>query len=246
MEFVIFLNHYILSKKTLASTSDPPILDMDKQIQEVKRLADFQMRKSTHIRFLENCIAEPVVPKGLRMNLEVQVGANDRLQKAVNSVLEKTSLEICRLVKEEHMMQPQESKGKMAGLENKLRSDLSDEGKFNELMADIFTATENKKNKIIVRQNSKLEKLQCARDIIIVEDDPPSSGNGSDQTDGCQRKTSAVKRKQNTRYNQQKSAAPAQKRLSPKHRKKTNSEYQKPSVDQPKQAAQRETGNRGI
>lgn len=136
---------------------------MEEHIHEIKKMADFQMRKSTHIRFLENCIAEQIIPKGLKLKLKVHVGVNTRLQETVDRILEKTSLEICNLVKEEHSLQLHESKGKMIELENKLRKVTSDEGNFNEVTAEIFTVTEEKKNKIIDRQQKKLQSLLTAR-----------------------------------------------------------------------------------
>ena len=76
-------------------------------IRTIEKLADFQMRKSTHIRFLENLVTESVVPKGLKLQLQVQVGENTRLQKVVDDILRKTSMEITRLVSDEHYQQLQ-------------------------------------------------------------------------------------------------------------------------------------------
>jgi hypothetical protein len=136
---------------------------MEKEIREIKKMADFQMRKATHIQFLENCVAEALVPKGLRLNLQVEVGNNNRLQNIIDRVLEKTSLEICRMIKEEHVAQLHESKHKMMELENKLRSHLSNEGQFNEITAGIFKTTEDKKNTIEARQKKKITVLKRER-----------------------------------------------------------------------------------
>lgn len=122
------------------------------------------MRKSTHIRFLENCITESVVPKGLKLELRVQVGENTRLQNVVDRILRKTSMEITRIVSDEHYLQLQESKPKMTELENKVRKMTSNEGEFNIITHNIFTKTEAKKNKIVDKQTKKLSKLTETRD----------------------------------------------------------------------------------
>ena len=136
-------------------------------IRTIEKLADFQMRKSTHIRFLENCATESVVPKGLKLQLQVQVGENTRLQKAVDDILRKTSMEITRLVSDEHYQQLQESKPKMTVLEDKLRKFTKDEGEFNRITHNIFTKTEAKKNKIVDKQVKKLGRLTDTRDCYI-------------------------------------------------------------------------------
>lgn len=136
-------------------------------IRKIEKLADFQMRKSTHIRFLENCTSESVSPNGLKLELQVQVGENSRLQKIVDGILKKTSLEITRVVSEEHYLQLQESKPKMAELEDKLRKTVKDEGEFNTITHSIFNKTETKKNKIIDKQAKKLSKLTDSRDCYI-------------------------------------------------------------------------------
>ncbi|KAH3696836.1 hypothetical protein DPMN_084316 [Dreissena polymorpha] len=108
-------------------------------------MADFQMRKSTHIQFLENCIDENVVPYELMLKLQVEVGENGRLQELVDRILYKTSMEIARLVRDEHYVQLQESKGSMKHLELLLKEKMKDEGEINIINASIFEKTDNKK-----------------------------------------------------------------------------------------------------
>ena len=140
--------------------------------RDIEKTADFQMRKSTHMRFLENCISENVVPTGLKLKLQVQVGKdNNDLQTAVNRVLEKTSLEITRLIAEDHYRQLQKSKSKMAELEKSLSTIVKDEGEINIISHEIFTNTENKKNLIVERQNKKLKRLIEVRDGNSLKDD---------------------------------------------------------------------------
>jgi len=132
-------------------------------ISKIEKMADFQMRKSTHIQFLENCIDENVVPYGLMLKLQVQVGENGRLQESVDRILYKTSMEIARLVRDEHYVQLQEFKGSMKHLELLLKEKIKDEGEINIINASIFEKTDNKKNQIIDKQNKKLKKLIDAR-----------------------------------------------------------------------------------
>ena len=126
-------------------------------IRKIENLADFQMRKSSHIHFLENCVTESVVPKGLNLQLQVHVAENMRLQKELDEILRKTSMEITRIVSDEHYLQLQESKPTMTVLEDKLRKFTKDGGESNTITHNIFTKTETKKNKIVDRQikNSK-------------------------------------------------------------------------------------------
>ena len=126
------------------------------------------MRKSSHICFLENCVTESVVPKGLKLQLQVQVGENMLLQNRVDEILRKTSMEITRVVSDEHYLQLQESKPKMTVLKDKLRKFTKDKGEFNTITHNIFTKTETKKNKIVVRQTKKLNRLTDTRDCYIV------------------------------------------------------------------------------
>ena len=126
------------------------------------------MRKSSHIRFLENCVTESVVPKGLKLQLQVQVGENMRPPKRVEEIFRKTSMEITRSVSDEHYLQLQESTPKMTVLEDKLRKFTKDEDEFNTITYNFFTKTETKKNEIDDRQNQKLNRLIDTRDCYIV------------------------------------------------------------------------------
>lgn len=150
--------------------------------KKIEKMADFQMRKSTHMRFLENCIAENVVPNGLKIKLQVQVGENGRLQKIVDRILLKTSMEITRLVSEEHYQQLQESKPKMIELENELRSKLNNNGEMNRISQEIFNKTELKKNTIVANQNKKIKQLTDKRDCYIIEESAQiSTSNRNDE-----------------------------------------------------------------
>ena len=136
-------------------------------VKKIEKLADFQMRKATHIRFLENCLEANVVPRGLLVEKKVMVGENSNLQETVDRALQKFSLELLRLVSQDHSRQLHESKGQMLQIEEDLKKHLNDESKFNEISGQIFSKIEQKKNKIVQKQQKKLEKLIDARDCCI-------------------------------------------------------------------------------
>ena len=121
-------------------------------IRKTENLADFQMRKSSHICFLENCVTESFVTKGLKLQLQVQVGENMLLQKRVGEILRKTLMEITRVESDEHYLQRLESKPKMILLEDKQRKFTKVKGEFNTITHRILTKFETRKNKIVNRQ----------------------------------------------------------------------------------------------
>ena len=137
-------------------------------IRRIENLADFQMRKSSNIRFLKNCVTESVMPKGLKLQLQVQVVENMHLQKRVDEILRKTLMEITRVVSDEHYLQLQESKPKMTLLKDKLGKFTKDKGEFNNITHNIFSKTEAKKNKIVHRQTKNLNRLTDTRDCYIL------------------------------------------------------------------------------
>ena len=83
---------------------------------------------------------------------------NSNLQETVDKALQKFSLELVRLVCDDHFRQLNESKGKMLELEGDLKKHLYDEHKFNNICSEIFSKTETNKNKIVEKQQKKLEK----------------------------------------------------------------------------------------
>ena len=164
------------------------ILKMDKDkeekqlIRQIKNLAEYQMRKSTHVQFLEACIAESVVPQGLLLQKQVQIGDNQQLQQCVNRLLEKTSLEMCRMIRDEHVRQQGEAKGKMATLEQKLSSSVNDRKKMFEINSNVFKTTEDKKNVIVERQRKKLESLKNKRKYINTRAEPSNEKSVKEPT----------------------------------------------------------------
>ena len=145
-------------------------------VKKIEKMADFQMRKSTHIRFLENCMEESVVPKGLLLEKKIMVGENSNLQETVDRALQKFSLELTRLVIDEHSRQLHDSKGLMLGMETDLKTYLNDEGELYEITGKIFSKIEQKKNNIVEKQQKKLKNLIDERDCISrVTKDPKKS-----------------------------------------------------------------------
>ena len=113
---------------------------------------------------MENCVTESVVQKGPKFQLQVQVGENLRLQKTVDEILRKTSMEITRVVSDEHNLQLQESKPKMTLLEDKLSKFTKDQGEFNAITHNIFTKIETKKKIRIL-----IDKPKNSTDLLTLE-----------------------------------------------------------------------------
>ena len=50
-------------------------------VKDLMKMADIQMRHSMHTRFLDNCLSESLIPKGMQLNLKVHVGEDsDEIQ----------------------------------------------------------------------------------------------------------------------------------------------------------------------
>ena len=80
-----------------------------------------------HTRFLENCLSESFVPKVMQVNLKIHIGEDsDEIQTVVNKMLERTLLEITRVVRNEHQKQLVDSKPKVKELEKLLREKVKD------------------------------------------------------------------------------------------------------------------------
>ena len=69
-------------------------------MKDLIKMADIQIRHSRHTRFLENCLSESLIPKGMQINLKIHIGEDsDGIQIVVKKEnLEKTLLEITRVV----------------------------------------------------------------------------------------------------------------------------------------------------
>ncbi|KAL4227445.1 hypothetical protein ACF0H5_012889 [Mactra antiquata] len=78
----------------MASSYDPH--------KHLEKKAEKHMRCGMHVRFLEECLSSGIVPKGLQLNLRVNIGKDsNELQSSIDRLLNKVSLEICEKNKDE-------------------------------------------------------------------------------------------------------------------------------------------------
>ena len=92
------------------------------------------MKSALHAKFLEDCLAEEIVPKGLKIKLKVTVG-NDpediQLQASVDRLLEKTSLHVVTIIKEGHMRKMRNLDYSIEEVRGKLKKNMSNEQIFD-------------------------------------------------------------------------------------------------------------------
>ena len=80
-------------------------------VKDLMTMADTQMRHSMHTRFLDNSLSESLILKGMQVNLKIHFGEDsNEIHKVVNKMLEKTLLEIIRVVRDEHQRRLDDSK----------------------------------------------------------------------------------------------------------------------------------------
>ena len=133
-------------------------------VNDLMKMADIQMRHSMHTRFLNNYLSESLIPKGMQLNLKFHVGEDsDEIQGVVDKILEKTLLEITRVLRDENQRRLVNSKPKIKELEKQLSEKVKDRGKISDIHAHIFQITEQKKNQILEKQNKKLSHLRTDR-----------------------------------------------------------------------------------
>lgn len=141
----------------MASSIDPRV--------QLEKLAEKQMKSVLHVKFLEDCLSDELVPKGLAIKLNVSVG-NDQedkaIQASVNKLLEKTSLHIMSIVKEGHMRKVRTIGDSIENVRGTLRKNMSDKQVFD-LDSDVFQKTEEKKNKMVENHKKKLSYLKQRR-----------------------------------------------------------------------------------
>jgi hypothetical protein len=78
---------------------------MDPQFK-LERLAEKQMKCGLHARFLESCVANDVIPKGLQLKLKVHIGNDSgEFQASIDRLLNKVSIEIMERIKDEQRRQ---------------------------------------------------------------------------------------------------------------------------------------------
>ena len=159
---------------------DPKQLRKEQLQKRIETLAEKQMKSSLHARFLQNCIESECVPEGMLLKKKIYVGKNfSELQKSVDDLLKKVSLDICDKVCSAHQQKVREIGTEMESLRDVLKSK-SDDEYISEFDQKIFEKTEKKKNSILEKQNKKLQHLQAKdknqpEDTLNTESERPSS-----------------------------------------------------------------------
>ena len=101
-----------------------------------------------HTKYLEECLSEELVPRGLQLKLQVGVGndpEDQELQASINKLCTKTSLNVLNLIREEHMRKTRVLANSIEGMQRKFKERMSDKQLF-ERDTSIFKKTEEKKN----------------------------------------------------------------------------------------------------
>ncbi|KAH3698402.1 hypothetical protein DPMN_085922 [Dreissena polymorpha] len=120
----------------MASSEDPRL--------HLKKLAVNHMKSSLHARFLQNCINYDIVPTGLRISLKVSVGNDSaELQSDIDALLQKVSVEICEIIRADHLRRAHSIEQSIEDLRKSLQHELSNND-FNTMVNDIFKETEEK------------------------------------------------------------------------------------------------------
>lgn len=136
----------------MASQEDPR--------QILKKLAVKQMKSALHARFLQDCINDDIVPKGLRLSLKVSVGPDGKeLQDDINKLLHKVSVEICERIKEDHLRHNDKTDNMIENTRRLLQNKLTTSD-FSNLENEITSYTEDKKNDIVIKHEKKLTYLR--------------------------------------------------------------------------------------
>ena len=105
------------------------------------------MKSALHAKFLEDCLAEEIVPKGLEIKLKVSVG-NDpediQLQASVDRLLEKTSLHVVNIIKEGHIRKMRNLGNSIEEVRGKLKKNMSNEQLFD-MDSEVFKKRKKRK-----------------------------------------------------------------------------------------------------
>lgn len=125
----------------------------------LQKLATKQMKSDLHAHFLQNCIDNAVVPKGLRLNLKIHTSSESQdLQRAVDSLLKKVSFDIMERIVEDQRRYGSELSKTIEEERKKAIKHLSSEQLF-ETEADISENTEKEKDTVMQRHEKKLSNL---------------------------------------------------------------------------------------
>ena len=142
----------------------------DPYVSELQKLAEKQMKSTLHAKFLENCRSDGVIPKGLQLKLQVSVGKDsdsENLQKSVNVLLDRVSLEICDRVRDFHLRRSHE----LSRLLESKRDELKTRKSPNDLLiidSSIKRQTDEKKEVLQAKHEKKLNSLRNQSELIPV------------------------------------------------------------------------------
>lgn len=149
----------------MASTHDPRSINRIPYLKStIEKLAEKQMKNGLHVRFLENCLEDDLVPSGLRLKLKIHIGNDEtskKFQESIDSLLKKVSLEICDRLKEVHQRRAIKLGNELEEHRDELKSIIKgNTGIFDE---ELLKKTESKKEKLMACQIAKLQKLNKER-----------------------------------------------------------------------------------
>ena len=153
-------------------------------------------------QILVNCLSESLIPKGMQVNLKIHIGEDsNEIQGVVNKMLEKTLLEITRVVRDEHQRRLVDYKPKMKELEKQLSQKVNGRDKISDIDAKIFQITEVKKNEILGKQNKKLSRLRTDRNKSVSVNNQTTESSKTTKTNSA--RDGRNKRKEPKRKNRQ-------------------------------------------
>ena len=175
---------------------------LDPRIRQLQLLVEKQMKSQLHVRFLENCKTENVIPKGLQLKLKVSVGRDTtELQKSVDDLLFKVSRDICDRVRDDHLRRSHEYSCLVEKTRNEIKNALTDDELIT-VDSNIFEQTERTKTILVVKHNKKINYLKKSanneqHDTIIIDDEEDTNNiNQPEQSTDKRKETTRKPRKQ--------------------------------------------------
>lgn len=162
-------------------------------------LAEKQMKSVMHAKYIERCIVGDVVPKGLQLKLTVSVGKDgEQLQRSVNELLHKTSLEICDRIRSFHLRRAEAFEEEIVEKRKSLSKKLSS-NEICRIDSELFDKINGKKDVLQTKHNKKLAALVKSSHADV---SPPQSPHADEPVTSAETETwTVVSKKRN--YNRQ-------------------------------------------
>lgn len=127
---------------------------------KLRQLAEKQMKSCLHAQFLEECLTENVIPKGLQLKLKVNTGSDSgELQNSIDGLLRRVSAEICEQVRDEHLRKSETYGKEMEQIRNELMKSMDPQELFS-TDEKISQLTEEKKEVLKQGHKKKLNYLK--------------------------------------------------------------------------------------